>query len=143
MKPTAITRCSNWPRALAKFVDARRSRVFAYGTHDCSLFVADWVQVLTGVDPAEQFRGRYASEAEAKALLRPAAGLERLAGRLCRELRWPSVPVAQARRGDVVLLRGERGPSLGICVGGLAVFAGPNGLVFRPIKECRRAWRVG
>lgn len=51
---------------LNAYLRAAARQPFAWGTRDCALFVADWVQIATGAaDPAAAWRGRYASEAEA------------------------------------------------------------------------------
>lgn len=34
---------------------------FRWGERDCALFVADWVRIVTGIDPASHLRGKYSS----------------------------------------------------------------------------------
>ncbi len=53
-------------RDLNAYLRATARQPFVWGTSDCALFVADWVQAATGLaDPAAEWRGRYASEAAA------------------------------------------------------------------------------
>lgn len=51
---------------------------FSYGRHDCSLRLADWWKFVTGTDPAEALRGRYASKSGARVRNLRAGGLVRL-----------------------------------------------------------------
>lgn len=44
---------------LDQFLDAAAARPFRDGEHDCLLWLADWVRELTGVDTAQDLRGRY------------------------------------------------------------------------------------
>lgn len=44
---------------LARFLGAEARRPFVWGEADCALFVADWVRLCTGSDPAADLRGRY------------------------------------------------------------------------------------
>lgn len=48
---------------LTEFIRAGMRREFVWGQHDCSLFCANLVLEVTGVDPARRWRGRYNSEA--------------------------------------------------------------------------------
>lgn len=53
---------------LARFLGAESRRPFVWGEADCALFVADWVRLCTGSDPAANLRGRYACKRTAAAL---------------------------------------------------------------------------
>jgi hypothetical protein len=57
------------------YIRATAGRSFAWGRHDCVLWVADYVMCRAGWDPAEAVRGRYASRFEAHRILRAAGGL--------------------------------------------------------------------
>lgn len=60
---------------LRAFLRAARERRFEWGRHDCLLFCADWVARHTGRDLAAPWRGTYASEREARALIRRHGGM--------------------------------------------------------------------
>lgn len=51
---------------------------FGYGRSDCLLTLADWVLNVRGFDPAEAFRGSYASQAEAEAIIAAHGGMATL-----------------------------------------------------------------
>ena len=61
---------------------------------------------------------------------------------------FSEVPLALAQRGDVVSVDSGSEKcaalkvALGVCIGSLAAFASRDGLVFYPISECRKAWRI-
>jgi hypothetical protein len=145
-------RVQDWPTLFFHFIESRRSRPFAWGQQDCCLFACDGILAQTGLDPAaKMFRGKYRDALGAARLVRKHGGVEAIASRICGELGFVEVPVRLAQRGDVVAISGEAlgdnvpymGVALGLCVGGTAAFTGSAGLVFHPLKNCRRAWRVG
>jgi hypothetical protein len=136
-------RCNDWPRALALFLEEKRNEPFAWGVNDCCTFVCDWLAILTGVDPAADFRGKYSDALGAKRVLKKRGGLEAIALRAAKRWGWAPVPVREAQRGDLVLCEMPEGLAAGVCFGAVAAFAGAVGVVTQPMTKCRRAWRVG
>jgi hypothetical protein len=134
-----MKRYEDWPQRLVAAIEAARGRPFAWGAMDCCLFAADVVLAMTGVDYAAGFRGRYDSRAGAVALLGARGGLEAVATSALGE---PLPTTLMAQRGDVVMVRSPEGPALGVCEGVMAWFAGPDGVVPRPMREAVKAWRV-
>jgi len=133
-------RREGWPEALAATVEAARAESFAWGEHDCCLFVANAVRATTGRDIAEGLRGSYRSERGAWRALRRRgwAGLEECFDALLGE----RVAPLTARRGDVALFEGGRGPTVGIVLGSAIAATGPGGMEFVPLGRARVAWRV-
>jgi hypothetical protein len=68
------TRLQDWEPALHTAIDAAAARPFKFGDHDCCLFIADVVLVLTGHDFGAGFRGKYRTAAGAMKALRRAVG---------------------------------------------------------------------
>src|SRR5579862_9262145 len=105
-----MKRFPDWPQRLWAAIEARKAVPYAWGTLDCALYAADLVEAQTGVDLAQEFRGRYADEESANAILR-AQGWDGVAGLadhfLARKEGRPA-------RGDVVLMKGTRGDFLAI-----------------------------
>lgn len=132
------TRVGNWPELLAEYVEQRRKEPFAWGSNDCCIFAADWVQACTGTDYASAWRGRYTGELGAARFLKEAGGLEALVDSLA----FQRVARSLVGRGDVVAQEGGRGPTLGICLGASAVFVHDNGLIFGAIQNVQSAWRI-
>jgi hypothetical protein len=78
-----IARRDNWPDLLSVYIEEKRSEPFAWGSNDCCLFAADWVQIATGHDIAAQWRGSYTTALGARRALDEGGGIER-AGRTSR-----------------------------------------------------------
>ncbi|WP_342163082.1 DUF6950 family protein [Methylobacterium sp. SD21] len=49
---------------------------FVWGVSDCALFMADWVRIARGMDPAASLRGRYRCHLGAARHIRRLGGIE-------------------------------------------------------------------
>jgi len=127
-----------WESLLAAHLAAARTRPFAWGDHDCVLWSAEWVATLSGTDPAADWRGKYATAEEAASVL-AAMGFTSWADLAAPHL--PAIPVARARRGDIMAHPVNGG--LGICDGIHAYFVTERGLTRVEYTKCPRAWAVG
>jgi len=133
-----MRRIENWPFALSRFLTERQAVPFVWGASDCCLFAADAVVAITGEDFAAGYRGTYATEEEAQALLEAAGGVAALAGAV-----GPRCLPTEARRGDVVLTEGG---ALGVVDDSgrrVALYVAGRGLSRLPADCIRMAWRVG
>jgi len=153
------SRLEGWEIRLDRYLRESAEKPFAWGEHDCCLFVCNAIREMTGKDPAAEFRGRYKTRAGAYALLRRQTGpsgdgcvqptqkfdfVEAITV-ICEICGFPPVPVPLAQRGDVVIFADSEGtPALGIValdgrtVLGLAI----NGLRRLAIDSALQAWRV-
>jgi hypothetical protein len=86
-----------------EYLCAAGRRHWAWGEIDCFLFVADWVERITGIDCAGDYRGTYTSEREARRLIKdnggPIAFADALLGRA------GCVATEHPKAGDVALVR--------------------------------------
>ena len=140
--PAPRRRLPGWPERLAAIVEEHRATPFAWGTHDCCLFAATVVLALTGHDPAAAWRGTYATEAEAEAIIGP-AGLAAFVAGQAAEAGLPELPdPTLAQRGDIALVMVGNMPALGVVVGDLVAAAGTDGVTFVPAGAAIRAWGV-
>ena len=130
-------RVPDWTEKLFAFVEARRSLPFAWGTNDCVMFAADCAIELTGVDPMTAYRGKYNDAAGAARVLRAADGFVVGVGKLL-----PAIAVAEAQRGDWVLVRNDGRPGIAVVIDDRCVGPGAVGLSFVPVSEATDAWRV-
>ena len=138
---TELARFEDWEERLSLCLDNVADKPFEWGSHDCALFAADCVKAMTGVDPAEAYRGKYDTAHGAAQALR-----EHGAGTLLKTLKAIfGEPISPhfAQRGDVVML--DR-TTTGICVGRFSYFVGREegveGLLVIPTAQCRYAFRV-
>lgn len=125
---------------LSQFLKAAAHRKVIEGQDDCMLWLADWVLLNTGKDPAEGWRGRY-SKREARQAIAEAGGLLRVASRSMRACEMERIPWASARAGDVGIVRVDR-----MHVGAIRAHAGwavrlRSGIAFGHLHVAA-AWRV-
>lgn len=76
---------------------------FAWGVADCALFLADWVRLARGFDPAAPLRGRYRCHLGAARHIRRLGGMEAMGRALAAEAGLPET--ADPQPGDVGLVR--------------------------------------
>lgn len=136
-------RCNNWPAKLALFIEEKRGQPFDWAVNNCCFFACDWLAMLTGVDPASDFRDEVDSALSAQRVLNARGGLDEMAIAAFDRWGWLEVVPALARRGDVVEVQTELGPALGVCCGLRSVFPGMAGIEWRETLLVLRAWRVG
>ena len=130
-----VSRLPDWRSRLVAYVETVRIRPFAYGSHDCALFSAGAVQAMTGVDLAEDYRGRYTSLKEGLKL----AGGTHLA---VLQSSFEVIPTAFAGVGDIALI-GEVGfPAMGIFDGEHILVLREEGLGLMPRAAATCAYRV-
>lgn len=130
-------RFEGWEVILDRHIEEARGKPFEWGARDCALWSANWVRKATGIDLGAEWRGQYASEDEASALML-SRGFSCPADIASKHL--DSIPVSFAQRGDIV----KHGVgALGICFGRISYFLTPGGLASVPTKTCLAAWRVG
>lgn len=142
-----MQRFPDWASRLEVFLHAQQRRQFHYGEWDCCLFVCDGIRAMTGTDPAAHFRGHYGSAKGAIAMMREMYGLRSvgdLVSAVAAEHGMVEVPVARARRGDVVLVKRPRDFSLGLLALNGGQILGPQkvGLGAVPRFAGSRAWNV-
>ncbi len=137
-----MIRHPDWQARLTAYLAQVSATAFAPGHLDCALFAAGAVEAQTGVDHADDWRGRYIDLAEGMGLLAEAGHADHVA--LVATL-LPEVPVAEAQPGDIVVMPlGRALPSLGVVQGSHAylLVEDGRGLVLRPMGEAVRAFRV-
>jgi hypothetical protein len=134
---------------LDAFINARRSRSFAYFDHDCVHIAADWVLEVTGQDVLADLRAP-GGALEKRNLLTALRTVRSAGGFLSAATQrlGPFLPALMAQRGDVVLalsggeMRRVSGYSFGICTGPNIVCPGNERLEFLPLSSGVAAWRL-
>lgn len=126
----------NRKRILSDYFDRVAARPFQWGVNDCLIMVAGAVELMTGVDYADGYRGRYKSLAEGKELIGMTL-LQFVGSRL------PRIRVVEASDGDVGAVK-QSGRDWGF-----GVFLGPHlyvmtetGIGILPRSDAVRAFRV-
>lgn len=137
-----MKRFSDWSTRLREFEESRSPVPFQWGVNDCCLYACDAIQAITGIDPAESFRG-YTTEAEANEKIAVYGSLEKLTESICDECGFSEVPVKFAKRGDVALCEWQ-GKQF-VCVLGTSSHPhgpGERGVVAYPRGCMKRAWSI-
>lgn len=129
-------RIEDWDRSLRDYIARAATEPFAWGEHDCALWVSSFCDEVTGSDFASEWRGKYKTEAGAAKLMR-SRGYKSVADIASDKLR--EKPVAFAQRGDAVL---HPDGHLGLCDGRLSYFLTDGGVLSIPTLSCPRAWAV-
>ncbi len=124
---------------LAEFLTAGAKTPFVWGEADCCLFACDWVVSQRGVDPAQQFRGRYATERQARRIIRRQGGFLAM---VSAQMEAAGLAVTDdALPGDVGVVVTDQGEALAIRsrIGWAA--KSPSGICAAPFMLLR-AWSV-
>jgi len=133
-------RIEKWETALARYIEQCRSIPFKWGEHDCATFCAGAVQAITGEDLFAPFRGLYADEESAGAIVAEWAEGDYEA--LITGIVGEPKAVEFANRGDIVLSLRYRLPTIGVCVGERSAFVTKKGLTFAPTIDSEKAWSI-
>ena len=138
-RSSGAVRKTNWQSALHDYIDSKRKTPHKWGSNDCALFSANAVKEITGMDYAKDFRGKYRSRKGAFKVLkeRGCKTVEDIANLILEPIK-PEV----CMKGDVVSIIQDGEPSLGVCVGHIAAFPGPDGITFVSMSKINKAWEV-
>ncbi len=117
--------------------------------HDCSTFCADGIRAITGVDIADDFRGKYRTEEEAFALIKSLTGGSTVAdaAAYCAK-KHGLTDLAEplfAKRGDLVVFEAPTGSLVSglVHLNGRHIIAmGEDGLYRFPTSHVKKAWHV-
>lgn len=132
-----MMRPQDWPALLDGYVAQSRKTPFAWGSHDCVTFTAGWLKLMSGRDVHAPFRGQYDTERGALEIM-AANGVRSMEDAGVFLYGAPVASPAFVGRGDIVLAEG----ALGLCLGGVGAFLGPNGLTFLRRDKYATGWTV-
>jgi hypothetical protein len=112
------------------------ARPFRPGRHDCALFAAGWVKLMTGQDLARGWRSRYRSLRGGQKLMEEAGFRDHVD---LAAAHLPEIAPAFAQPGDLAVLKDD---AFGIVAGEMIYCLKPEGLGLVPRGEVRRAFAV-
>jgi len=149
MSEIIIKRSPTWlTQELATFLQQNANAQFVWGTLDCSLFAADAIKAMTGIDVADDFRGKYTDKTSAFALIKSVTGGTTVgdAAAYCATKHGltPWKYPLQAQRGDLVTVENN-----GELIAGIVDLSGKRvaclsetGIVRFSIMGIKQAWHV-
>lgn len=135
-----MIRHPDWQSRLVLYLTRTAAKPFVPGRQDCALFAAGAIEAMTGVDPADGWRGRYRSLRGGQRMLRAAGYGDHVA--LAAAI-LPEVTVAEAAPGDIAVIETPEGRALGVVQGAGIYVTGALGLGLMPLRDAVRAFRVG
>ncbi len=131
----------DWEARLVAYLASVNGRKFEPGSHDCALFTAAALEIITGIDHAAEWRGRYKTLKAGQRALKKAGYADHVA--LVASLGFREVAPAFAHTGDIAVVDGDGGFALGIVQGeGVYVVTPESGLGIVSCLKMRRAFRV-
>ena len=122
---------------LITYASEAGQRPFRPGRHDCAIFAAGWVKVVTGKDFARGWRSTYRSLRRGQQLLAEAGFADHIAFAAAH---LSEISPALAQVGDVAVLNDQ---AFGIVAGEMIYCLRPDGLGLVPRGQMRRAFKVG
>ena len=134
-----MNRLPDWRPRLTAHLAELSDRPFAYGSHDCALFAAGCVAVMTGVDLADKYRGLYCTLKGGLKLLAQSGFDGPLA---IVAARFAPIPTAFAQVGDIMVLDVDGVPAFGIDGGERIAVLQEHGLAMAPREAAVAAYRV-
>lgn len=132
-----MVRKENWPLLLGEYLNECRKKPFVWGEHDCILFAAKAIEVITGENLYNSYLG-YTDEKGAQEVLQAHGGLSAI---VRSHLGEGEKNFKMAHRGDLALMKLGR-ETIGIVddTGERIACVGPNGLVRMPLRTAWRIW---
>jgi len=138
-----MKKTEGWDIRLSEFLAENKDRKFERGVHDCALFAADCLKVMTGEDHGAPYRNKYKTLAGANKMIEHLGNTDLLA-LACSVVGEPMENMNFASRGDIVAVKYKR--DIALCVidlsGRKAVTAGQDGLEYFDRPLWLKAWRV-
>lgn len=129
----------DWKLRLIQYVGDSARTPFELGVHDCALFAAGAVLAMTGVDLASDWRGKYQTLEGGLAALQAAGYADHIA---LAAAYFEEIEVSFAAVGDLAVLEGIEGQSLGIVQGSGVYVLTPDRMGVLPLTAATRAFRV-
>lgn len=135
-----MNRKTDWRKELVAYLSSVNRADFKAGQHDCALFAAGAVKVMTGEDLAKGWRGKYRSLKRGRELLKQNGFADHieLAASLLEE-----VPPIMAQVGDIAVVEENGERALGVVQGAwIWVVRVESGLGRLTLTDAKRAFRV-
>ena len=129
----------DWKVQLAQYLGDVARAPFEPGVNDCALFAAGAVAAITGLDLAAEWRGKYRSLEEGLALLAAAGHANHTA---LAALHFAEIDPVFAAPGDIAVVEGPHGETLGIFQGAGIYVLTTERLGVLPMPFANRAFRV-
>lgn len=98
-------RVDNWSRKLGEYLAEVSDKPFKVGVFDCALFAADCALIVSGVDCAADYRGKYKTDLGAIRILKKTHGGIAEAF----DAYFDRIEPSMTKRGDICVYKHEKG----------------------------------
>lgn len=126
--------------AIAATLARMRSTEFKRGTNDCDAIMADYVVMVTGLDPMAAWRGQYSDDAGAIEFINKAGGNLALVTTGMASIGIE--PAEKPSRSCVVVMDYHGEQITGLCLGDKTAFKTRRGYRMAQFGSILRAWAV-
>lgn len=120
---------------LSDYIDRVAGRPFQWGVNDCLIMVAGAVELMSGVDHAEGYRGKYSSLKEGKKLI--GTTLLRFVGS-----KLQAIDPVRAVDGDIGAVKENKEWGFGVFVGPYLYVMTETGIGILPRSRAQKAFKV-
>ena len=121
---------------LIAYLDQVKATRFRPGNHDCAIFAAKWVEIVTGKDLTQGLIGKYRSIEEGKAALREMGFSDHID---LAAQHFDKMHPAFAQIGDVAVIENR---AFGIVAGERVFVLRPDGLGHLPLSAAEKVFRL-
>ena len=142
-----IVRVKDWRTKLSAHINTMRPEPFVWGKHDCALWAASCVEVMTGVDLAAPVKGKYSTPQGAYKSIKKYYDVDQIS-ELMKKLFGEPIHAANIRPGDIAFVKVNFAGfdyALGICNGAHSFFVTENlnSLAMMDTLQVDGGFRVG
>ena len=136
-----IKRLSGWEDILAERIKEADKKPYEIGVHDCAIFAAETLALISPFDFTSVFKGKYKTRiGSLKFIKRYGKTLEEAVSAI---IGMKSISPTLSIRGGIVIIRDkDKMEHIGICLGDRSSFLSENGLIFVRTLDCIATWRI-
>ena len=132
---------ADWPPALADYLTREAPKPFSWSSHNCMHFTMGAVFAMTGMKGVANLP-ECRSALQASAILAMHKGLAEYLDKLLSNFGCEEIPASQATRGDLCIIKTDRGPCAGGGGGGEVFCLGAEHMTAAPKSSITEAWRI-
>ena len=136
-----IKRLSGWEDILAERIKGADKKPYEIGVHDCAIFAAETLALISPFDFTLVFKGKYKTRiGSLKFIKKYGKTLEEAVSAI---VGIKSISPTLSIRGGIVIIKDDNGMEhIGICLGDRSAFLSENGLIFVRTLDCIATWRI-
>ena len=136
-----IKRFPGWEDILSKRIKEADKKPYVIGVHDCAIFAAETLSLISPFDFTLVFKGKYKTRIGSLKFIRKYGKTLEEAVSTIIGIKSTS-PTLSVRGGIVIIKDEEVMEHIGICLGDRSAFLAENGLIYIKTLDCIATWRI-